>query len=42
MPDSRTRNKFIQDYTDENDEIETILCIEDAIELMGYCLIEAF
>ena len=29
-------------YTDENDELETILCIEDSIELLGYCLIEPF
>ena len=26
-------------YTDENDEYETILCIEDSLELIGYCLI---
>ena len=29
-------------YTDENDELETILCIEDSIELLGYCLIGPF
>ena len=29
-------------YTDENDELETILCIEDSLELIGYCLIESF
>ena len=29
-------------YTDENDELETILCIEDSIELIGYCLIGPF
>ena len=29
-------------YTDENDEIDTILCIEDSLELIGYCLIESF
>ena len=29
-------------YTDENDEIDTILCIEDSIELNGYCLIESY
>ena len=28
-------------YTDENDELETILCIEDSLELIGYCLIES-
>ena len=28
-------------YTDENDEIDTILCIEDYC-LIGYCLIESF
>ena len=27
-------------YTDENDELDT--CIEDSIELIGYCLIESF
>ena len=29
-------------YTDENDELETILCIEDSLELIGYCIIESF
>ena len=29
-------------YTDENDELDTILCIEDSLELIGYCLIESF
>ena len=29
-------------YTDENDEYETMLCIDDSIELIGYCLIEPF
>ena len=29
-------------YTDENDELDTILCIEDSLELKGYCLIESF
>ena len=28
-------------YTDENDELDTILCIEDSLELIGYCLIES-
>ena len=28
-------------YTDENDEIDTILCIKDSIEFIGYCLIES-
>ena len=28
-------------YTDEQDEIDTILCIEDSLELIGYCLIES-
>ena len=29
-------------YTDENDELDTMLCIEDSIELIGCCLIESF
>ena len=29
-------------YTDENDELDTILCIEDSLELIGYCLIESY
>ena len=28
-------------YTDENDELDTKLCIEDSLELIGYCLIES-
>jgi len=29
-------------YTDENDELETILCIEDVLELTGCCLISSY
>ena len=29
-------------YTDENDEYETMLCIQGSIELIGFCLIEPF
>ena len=29
-------------YTNGNDEIDTTLCIEDSLELIGYCLIESF
>ena len=29
-------------YTDENDEYETMLCIQDSLELIGFCLIESF
>ena len=29
-------------YTDENDEYETMLCIQDSLELIGFCLIEPF
>ena len=34
--------KEYNSYTDENDELDTILCIEDSLELIGYCLIESF